>query len=218
MHLKRKAIPKSWPLARKTVERYVTKGTGSRPSKTSIPLIVVLRDMLKVLSTGSEAKKILRAGEIMIDNKIVKDEKFKVGLFDRIYIKKIDKLFTLELKNKKMEAVEIRKEEKDKKPAKVIGKRSLDEKTTQINLYDGKNIAMSTKDAGQISVGDSAVINLGEIKIEKILKLEKGANVFVTGGKHQGEKGKVISMDRDIVIKNEKEFRASKQNIFVIEK
>ena len=218
MHLKRKAILRNWPLVRKGTEKYVTKGTGPMPSKISVPLMVLLRDMMEVIHTGAEAKKILKAGEIIIDGKTVKDEKFRAGLFDRIYIKKMDKFFTLEFKNKKMSVVEIKKEETDRKPEKIIGKRSIDGKSIQINFYDGKNIKMGLKEAGQFSIGDSALINLKEMKIEKTLKLEKGANAFIIGGKHQGERGKITSIGKEIVIKNEKEIKVSKQNIFVIEK
>lgn len=218
MHLKRKAILRNWPLVRKGTEKYVTKGTGPMPSKISVPMMVLLRDMMEVIHTGAEAKKILKAGEIMVDKKIVKDEKLRVGLFDRIYIKKMDKFFTLEFKNRKMSVIEIKKEEADKKPEKIIGKRNIDGKRIQINFYDGKNITVSLKDAENISVGDSALINCKEMKIDKILKLEKGANAFIIGGKHQGERGKITSIGKEIVIKNEKEIKASKQNIFVIEK
>jgi small subunit ribosomal protein S4e len=114
--------------------------------------------------------------------------------------------------------IELKKEEMYKKPAKIIGKRIIKGGKSQINLYDGKNLIMNSKDAKPISVGDTLIINLKENKIENHIKLEKGALVFVVGGKHQGEKGKIISIDGKIIVKNEKEFEVAKQNIFVIEK
>lgn len=218
MHLKRKTMPKSWPLARKSKKKYIVPGKGAMPLNISLPLLVALRDVLNVLSTKTEAKKVLRQGDIIVDNKVVKDEKFRVGLFDRLYIKKSDKLFTLEIKGKNLDFVELKKEEMCRKPAKVIGKRNLKGEKFQINLYDGKNMIINSNDAKRIAVGDTIIVDLKENRIEKHIKFEKGASVFVIGGKHQGERGKIVSIDDIVIVKNEKEFGVAKQNIFVIEK
>lgn len=220
MHLKRIAIPKNWPIPRKGKKRFVTAGKGPLPEKFSVPLLILLRNLLGVVSTKTEAKKILQEGGIVVDGRIIKDEKFRVGLFDRIYIKKLDKVFTLEMQRKTLKVSELSKKEMDKKPAKVIGKHSLKKGRTQINLYDGKNLIVNDKDAKSIAVDDSVVIDLKENKLGKCLKFEKGAMAMIIGGKHQGGKGKINAIDSLISIKDEtgKEFRVAKQNVFIIEK
>jgi len=179
--------------------------------------LIVIRDVLGEVRTRKEAKKVLQEGLILVDNKIIKDEKFNVGLFSRIYIKKLEKTFTLYLTKKgKLNVREIDKERASKKYCKIIGKKILKGFKTQINLYDGKNLIVDKKD---VKVGDSAVLDLNKNKIIDYLKLDKGAFVFIIGGKHIGSIGKISEVDEKIsVMIDNKNFKISKENVFVIQK
>jgi small subunit ribosomal protein S4e len=212
------ATPKNWPLARKGKKIYVSAGKGTSSLSASLPLVVVLRDMLNLVATARETKKVLNKGEILVDNRVVKEPNFRVGLFDQIYVKPLDKAFTLELENNKLKVTELNKESIDKKIVKVVGKRTLKKGKAQISLYDGKSFMLSDSEAGRIKVGDSVIIDLKENKIKGNLKLEKGALALVVKGAHQGEKGKIISIEDQITIENTKKFKVSKQNIFITEK
>lgn len=223
MHLKRITMPRSWPLPKKE-KVFITSGKGSHKNKLSIPIVIILRDILNFAKTKNEIKKILQQGLVSIDNYIIKDEKFKVGIFDRIYIKKIDKAFTIILTKKgKLKIIEINKDDANKKYCKVIGKKILKGNKTQINLYDGKNFITEKKD---IKVGDSIILDLKTKKIIGHLKLENGAFVFIIGGKHIGNYGKIaetndkLSKTAKIVTVNinKKESNAKRKNIFVINK
>ncbi len=216
MHLKRIAMPKSWSLPRKG-KRFIIRGKGPYTSKISFPLLVILRDLLKEVKTRKEAKKVLQEGLVFINNRIVKDEKFNVGLFDRIYIKKLEKTFSLYLTKKgKLIIQEINKERALKKPCKVIGKKNIKGNKIQINLYDGKNLITDKKD---FKVGDTLILDLKKNNIIDCLKLAKGAFVFIIGGKHIGNIGKISEIDNKIsVVIEDKTFKISKENIFVIEK
>ena len=44
-------------------------------------------------------------------------------------------------------------------------------------------------------MGDSALINLTDNKIEKIISFKTGNNFFVIGGKHLGKQGKAEKID-----------------------
>lgn len=216
MHMKRLAMPKTWPLPRKGKKRFVSKGRGSLPLELSLPLTVFLRDILKAVETGKEAKKVVKEGNIIVDGRTVKDEKYRVGLFDRIYIKKMDKAFTITIEKKKLKAVEIGKESLKEKEVKVIGKKTVKGGKIQINLYDGKNLLMEEKEAKNIKVHDSLLLDLEKNKVVKHLKLEKNAKVFVIKGKHLGEKARVKEVNKDVVLTNGKEFKVPKENVFVI--
>ena len=52
MHNKRLAAPKTWPVQRKSTKYILV----SRNSDNSIPLLIVLRDLLKVVRKRKEAK------------------------------------------------------------------------------------------------------------------------------------------------------------------
>jgi len=53
MHLKRQKIPNSWPIERKGTKYIVRPSNGI---KNSIPLLILMRDMLKIATTRKEVK------------------------------------------------------------------------------------------------------------------------------------------------------------------
>ena len=62
--LKRTMSPSFWQIERKN-KRFVTKpSSGSHPSKLSIPLTVLHRDILKITRTFSETNIIIRVGQV----------------------------------------------------------------------------------------------------------------------------------------------------------
>ena len=60
MKLKREWAPEFWKIAKKTKAWAFSPSPGPHPMKECIPLGTVLRDMLKVVETGAEAKKIIK--------------------------------------------------------------------------------------------------------------------------------------------------------------
>lgn len=216
MHTKRIAMKKSWPLSRKGKKRFIIRCRGPHQLKTSLPLLVVIRDLLEMAKTKNEVKKILKEGNILVDNKTVKDEKFGIGLFDRVYFKKIEKVYTLKLTKKgSLEIKELKTEIANKKSCKIIGKKTLKGNKIQINLYDGKNFIITKKD---VKIGDSAIVDLKTKKIIDYLKLDQGSHVLIIGGKHIGSSGKISKVeDKVSVVIKDKTFKIQKQNIFVVE-
>ena len=182
MHLKRNKIPKTWPIPRKG-SKYILVANHS--TTKGIPLAIILRDILKLAKTKREARKITLSGQILVNNKIRKDEKFPIQLFDIIQIPKLKKNYKLIIENKKFKLIEIQEKESDKKIVKIIGKKSLKGNKVQINLEDGQNFITKEK----FSVGDSAIINTKQNKIEKILPLRSGNKIEIIAGKHAGEVG-----------------------------
>ncbi|HUR25557.1 MAG TPA: S4 domain-containing protein, partial [Candidatus Thermoplasmatota archaeon] len=81
-HLKRLAAPRSWVIPRKT-NVYTTKPRpGAHPLERALPLGTVVRDFLKLAATGREAARVIGAGDVTVDGRIVKDAKFAVGFMD----------------------------------------------------------------------------------------------------------------------------------------
>jgi small subunit ribosomal protein S4e len=212
MHQKRIAAPKSWPIS-KTGTKYVTKAYPGRMKKYSIPILIVLREMLKLADTKNEIKKILSAKEISVNNKIIYDHKFPVGIFDVISIPKIGKNYVILFKNKKLNAEETK--HSDTKICKVTGKTLLAGKKQQINLFGGSNVLSNEK----VRINDSVLLSLKDNKIIKILPLKEKANVYVMGGSHLGESGVVEKVEGKIaLIKiNKQPVHISLDNIMVME-
>jgi len=189
MHLKRQEVPKRWPIERKGTTYVV------RPSfnlKNGIPILVVLRNMLNLAKNRKEVKRAIHLKQILVNGKPVKDEKNAVLLFDVVSIVPSKEHYRVELSAaKKFDLREIKEAEAHEKVAKIIGKKMLKGKKTQINLSDGNNIISETK----CNVNDSLVLNFKNKKADKCLPLKENANVVVFEGKHTGESGKVEKID-----------------------
>jgi small subunit ribosomal protein S4e len=219
-HLSRLAAPKSWPIKRK-FRKWVTKpSAGPHSLKTSIPMNVLLKEILNYAKTTKEVKKSLN--NILINKIQRKDHKFPVGLFDIIEFPELKEYYTLIFDKKgKFNIIKIDKEDAQNKIYKIIGKKILKNKKIQINLYDGTNIIVK-KD--QYRVGDSIIVK--DKQIIKHLKLEKDAIIFIIGGKYIGSTGVVESITKGnplqkstIIFKHKNNLiKTIKDYAFVIEK
>lgn len=217
MHLKRKAAPKSWPILRKE-KVFVMVGKSPHKLELSLPLIVIMRDLLKIINNAREMKKIVAEKNILVNGKIIKDVDFRAGLFDRIYVKKLEKHFSLYLSEKgKLEVKEIGKEKSEFKPCKIINKKILRGKKIQINCSDGRNFLTSNK----FKIGDSIIVSLKDNKIIKHLSLEKGNFALIIKGKHKGTCGKIEAVDDEkntaTIISKDKKITVPRKNLFVLE-
>jgi len=216
-HLKRPKIPKSWPIKRRGIVFIIRPNPGSHPFKLGIPLGLVLRDSLDKGKNAKEVRKILHDNEILVDGIRRKDPKFPVGIMDVIEIKKSNELFRIVLDQGKINPIPIDKRESGIKACKVIGKNKVKGKT-QLNLYDGKNILIEKDD---YKTGDTVVIGLPKQEIKEHIKLEKGCFIYLIGGKHSGDIGKIEDIvSNKITYKNEKGvvIETLKKYVFVIGK
>ena len=69
-HLKRQGIGKFWPIKRKGTA-YLAVATHNQ--KESIPLVVVLRDVLKIVKNKKELKRALNDKQILINQKEIRE-------------------------------------------------------------------------------------------------------------------------------------------------
>ncbi len=191
-HLKRINAPKSWPIERKT-NKFITKPSpGPHKLEESMPLGVILREILKIGNKKRDIKHILNNKNILIDNKVRKEFDFAVGILDSLSIPELNKYYRIMYNNKgKLNLMEINKEETDNKTCKIIGKTILKKGKVQLNLYDGRNLIV---DKDSYKVRDSLILK--DKKIIKHLKFGKDSLVYLTGGKHIGNKGKIIEIKK----------------------
>ena len=152
MHQKRSKIPRAWPVARKGT-KYLA--IASHAKTKAIPLLFILRDILKIAKTREEARHFVLNGDVKINNKIRKDETFPVQVFDVVNLEKIKKNYRLVFVNKKFSLKEISDKEAEKKIVKISGGKILGKNKVQMNLVDGINFIVKEK----FNVNDSAVVN-----------------------------------------------------------
>jgi small subunit ribosomal protein S4e len=190
MHKTRSELPANWPLPRKGTKYFVT---SSHSPQEGIPIQIALRDVLKVGSTRKEIRFMLLNKEISVNGKVRINKKFPVKVFDVLTLKNIGKSYRLEIAGKKLKFTEVGGKEANKKIVKIVGKVLLSKNSFQMNLEDGTNFIV--KDT--FNTGSSAILNLKENKIEKILELKEGAKVFIVSGRHSGKEGKVKEVFAD---------------------
>lgn len=223
-HLFALNAPINWPIKRKEHKWVVRPNPGPHPLKKCLPISLLLRGILNYAKTSREVKKILMNKEILVNKKIVKDPKFPVGVMDNIEIVSKNEYFRLFInKNNKYELEKINKEEARLKLCKIINKKTLKKGITQLNLYDGRNLLI---DKDSYKTGDTVAIDLENNKIVSHLKLEKGAFVYLIGGKYIGTIGNIESITErnglqpaKILLKsNQKNIETLKDYAFVINK
>lgn len=187
MHLKRQKVPKTWPIPRKGTT-YLVK--PSHNLNSGVPVLVALRDILKLTQNRKETKKALNDSLILLNNKKIRNEKNSMSLFDVLTIVPSKKNYKLILNEKGKFDFEETKNS-DGKIAKVTNKKILKKKKVQLNLNDGRNYLSEIK----CNVNDSVLIDFKTNKIEKCLPLNEKSKVFVFGGKHAGQLGIIGKID-----------------------
>lgn len=189
MHLKRYSMPGFWPIGRKVEKFVVTPGPGPHPKNSNIPLLIVLRDVLGFAENAKEARMILNKGDVMIDKKIVKDEKHPVGLMDIIEFPTIKKQFRVIPGTKGMELHEIPAKESSSKLCRVKDKTVIKGGRFQISLHDGRCILVG-KDK-KYKPGDSVLIEVPSQKIISHFEMKAGVPAVIIAGKNKGASGKI---------------------------
>jgi small subunit ribosomal protein S4e len=201
-HLKRQKTPKNWPIKRKG-SVFIAKPNFSL--NKGVSLLFFIRDMLKAVKTRKELKQAIHEKKILVNGNLAKEEKNTLMLFDKISFVPQNKNYELDLGEKgKFVQKEISEKETKNKISKIINKKTLNKKKTQINLSDGRNFISDLK----CKTNDSVLINLKEKKIEKCLALKEKAKAMVFTGKHAGKRGQIekIKPERKMVsLKTDKE-------------
>lgn len=147
-------------------------------------MLIVVRDFLHLAETGKEAKSIIKKGEILVDGKPRKDHAYPVGLFDVVFIPKLNECYRVVPTSYGLDLLKINKEESNLKICKILNKTTLKGGKTQLNLNDGKNIIV-TEDV--YKTNDSLLIELPSLKIVQHIPLEKGCTGIVVKGKNSGK-------------------------------
>ncbi len=212
-HLKRQGIPKNWPINRKGTT-FIVKPI----SKKGIPLLVVLRDMLGIAQNRKEVKKAIHRKHLLVNNKIVRDEKIGMTLFDTLSIVPSKTYYKLGISEKgKFELKEIKEAEANKKIVKIMDKKVLKGKKVQLNLSNGINFLSDVK----CDTNDSILINFKDKKIEKCLSLKEKAKVIVFAGKHTGETGQIEEINKEkkmaVISKGKEKLNVLIKQLMVIE-
>jgi len=220
-HQKRVTVPVSWPIARKTHAWVAKTSPGPHSSADSMPLVMVVRDMLKLVDNAREAKRALYEGKVLVDGKIQKDYKLPVGIFDVISVPLSNQQYRVLKDEKGMFYLSLLEAGAVRKLARIENKTVIKGKKQQLNLSDGSNKLVE----GEFKVGDSLVLSLPEKNIEERIGFEVGNLAMVVGGKHTAQTGKIkeiitvkSSQPNRVIISGDVEFETIKDYVYMIGK
>ncbi len=191
MHLTRKETSVLLPIRRKGT-KYIARAASH--VFTAVPVLIAVRDMLKIARTAAEVKHLIHNKLLKINGKLVRDMHESIKLFNLF---EADKNYLLTLSST---GRFIFKETKlHERLCKVVNRRLIEQGKTQLNLHDGSNLI--TK--GDIAIGDSVYLDFAG-KMVKHKALAKGASVFVIAGKYAGLDSKLIDVvAKKVTIKQE---------------
>jgi len=200
-HLKRKPAPEFWPIHRKEAVWTVKPNAGPHPISRCIPLTLVLRDVLSVAKTRSEAKTIIHEEKIMVDGKVQREELFPTGLMDVVSIPDIEKWYRVLPYEKGLLFHPISKDEATFKLCRIENKKVISGGNVQLNLHDGRNVLVKVKDPNKpeedvFGTLDTLKINLLNQEILGHMKLAEGAPALIVGGKNAGKYGKIVAIEQ----------------------
>ncbi|MBD3249686.1 30S ribosomal protein S4e [Candidatus Woesearchaeota archaeon] len=197
-HLSRLNSPKRWDIKKKGIKWVTRPMPGAYPIEEGISLNVAVRDIIGYAKTAKEVRKILDKGDLLVNQKEIKEPKHIIGLMDVVSFPKIKEDFRL-FSDKKGKIILKKIDSKDAKTkiCSIKGKTMIKKGNVQLNLNDGRNVLTEDK---KYNTRDSIILEMPSNKIKGHLKFEKGALVYLTAGNHVGEIGTIDSVKENILI------------------
>ncbi len=201
-HIRRAATPAFWPIRRKGYVWAVKPRAGPHPIARSIPLSIVLRDMLGTVKNLREARRIIAERKIAVDGRVVTDYKFPVGLMDVVEIIPEEKFMRMVPHPVKvMTLIEIDEEEAGFKPARIKRKQTVRGGHIQLTFHDGRNYLVRVKDPrnpveAPYRVFDTVKLAIPKEQILEHIPFEPGVLGVVVDGANVGFIGTIKSINR----------------------
>jgi len=218
-HQKRLSIPRSWKAGKKGYKWVSTTRPGPHSQARSLPLGIIIRDILKLVDNSREGKRILSEGKVLVDGIPRKDLRFPVGLFDVITLPLVNETYRMFQDEKGRLALHKLNATNVNKLCRINNKTTLKGGKVQLNLNDGTNILGSN----EYSTKDSLILSLPDKQIVKHLQFKVGNLAMVVGGQHSGEIGKITeirevksSRHNTVAISGETDFETIEDYVIVI--
>ena len=189
--LKRRAAPRTWNLPRKGTKWIKRPGPGPHAQDQSIPLLLVLRDIRRIVTSAREARQLVRTGAVRVDGKVATDLDRGLGLMDTLSFAAPLDLHYRVVKDRrgKLGLVAIPSGESSVKIGRVRFKHMVRGGRVEVTLHDGRNLLVPAN--APYRVGDSVKLSVPDQKVVEHLPLAPGSLAYVAGGTHVGQLARV---------------------------
>ncbi|WP_292320499.1 30S ribosomal protein S4e [Caldisphaera sp.] len=199
--IKAKTAPVFWPVPRKVRPWTVKPSPGPHKVEQSLPLMLVLRDLLKYAESGKEAIKIIAEGKIKVDGKVVRDYKYPLSVMDVLEIPENDEYYrVIPYPTDYLRLHKISKEEASIKPVRIENKTVVKGGNIQLNLSGGRNILIKLNEKEKKEVPyntlDTLLIGLPNQDIKDHIPFQIGDSALIVWGKNVGRLGKLVSINK----------------------
>ncbi|MEM1699814.1 MAG: 30S ribosomal protein S4e [Desulfurococcaceae archaeon] len=199
-HLKALAAPAFWPILRKKFKWSVKPSPGPHPIERCLPLLIIVKDILKYAKTSTEARKLIAEGHFKVDGKVRRNYKFPVGVMDVIEIPKTDEYYrVVPVPTKVLGLLRIPPEEASIKPCRIENKTTVKGGHIQLNLHDGRNVLIRVSDPrnpveDQYETLGTVVLSLNDNRVVDYIPAKEGVIAIVSGGKNVGRVGRIVEI------------------------
>ncbi len=194
-HIRRLAATRYMRIGRKS-SKYVAKPmAGRHNSGSSIALVTLLKEKA-MEATTREIRFILNRGDVEVNGKVVREERYPVGFGDLIHLKPTAESYKIVSGKGGAIAIEKAEHGKHKQTFKVIGKCTTRKGGIEIRLHDGRTVKADNK----VKVNDSVV--LGKKGVEKVIGFGTGMQCYVISGTHAAESGKIKEITMGTMLRN----------------
>jgi small subunit ribosomal protein S4e len=199
--IKRLNTPKFLQIKRKHGKYFIKASSGPHPSRFSLPLLHIVRDLLKLADDYREAKRLITRGYFKIDGTIINDIKFPVGLMDVLTVEKMKKNYrVLPDSHYGLILHEIPETEASFKLCRINNKVSVKGGHLQLNLHDGRNILIRLQDPRSPKEDiykrmDVLKISVPDQEILKVLKFKESNLALIISGKNIGQVGTIKNIN-----------------------
>jgi small subunit ribosomal protein S4e len=219
--LKRRAAPRTWQVPRKGTKWIQRPGPGPHAQDQSIPLVLVLRDVLHLVRSAREAQLLVRSGAVEVDGKKVSGLDRGLGLMDTLTLAApLDAHYrVVKDRRGRLALVPIPSTEAHLKLGRVRFKHTVPTGKVEVTLHDGRNLLVAA--STPYRVGDSVKIEVPSQKVVEHLKLAPGTLAYVSGGSHVGqlarvEKVEVRNSSQANLVHFSEGFSTVKEYVFVV--
>lgn len=207
-HKKRLNAPITYPIKRKHGVFTIRPFPGKRKDD-SLPLGIILREILGYAKTLAEAKKILSKRIVKVDGQVRTSYKTPVGPFDILEITPTKEYFRLipYRGKRRLTLHPISLEEASRKPLRVHNKKTIRGGHIQLTFHDGRTqkIDPTTEDGPpiqEISPKNTVLFNLESKKIEDHFPFSEGNLGLIIGGHNVGLSGAITEIETQLGRKN----------------
>ncbi|MCX8196451.1 MAG: 30S ribosomal protein S4e [Acidilobaceae archaeon] len=199
-HLKALAAPPFWPVKRKEHPWTVKPRAGPHSKASSLPLLLVVRDVLGYAKTAREARRLIAEGNFKVDGVVRRDYKFPVGFMDVLEVKGSGEVFrVLPYPTTFFKLHPINPAEAGVKPLRIENKTTVKGGHVQLNLYGGRNVLIRVKDPRNpvediYDTWGTVLLSLSDSAVLSYVPFGEGKIAIVMGGRAVGRVGRIKSV------------------------